>query len=128
MAELGDWFNQMPLVTRYWFAGSVGLPILCRFGLFSPYSMLLTPDFLTSLHLWRPLTAAFYYPLTGNKGFHFLMNLYFIYSYSQRLELGYFSGRTADYVFMLIFNWFSLVVSSNINPQYVKPTLMTPLS
>uniref|UniRef100_A0A6G1SAG7 Derlin n=1 Tax=Aceria tosichella TaxID=561515 RepID=A0A6G1SAG7_9ACAR len=109
MAEIGDWFNQMPPVTRYWFAGSLGLPILCRFSLFSPNSMVLTSDFLKNLQLWKPLTAVLYYPLTGNQGFHFLMNLYFIYNYSQRLELGYFGGRTADYVFMLLFNWLALV-------------------
>lgn len=111
MAEIGDWFNQMPPVTRYWFAGSLGLPILCRFNLFSPYTMILTGDFLKNLEIWKPLTAVLYYPLSGNKGFHFLMNLFFIYNYSQRLELGYFSGRQADYVFMLIFNWITLVVS-----------------
>lgn len=110
MAEIGDWFNQMPLVTRYWFAGSVALPILCRFNIFSPYTMILTSDFLKNLHLWKPLTAVLYYPLNGNRGFHFLMNLYFLYNYSQRLEMGHFSGRPADYVFMLLFNWLTLVV------------------
>jgi len=111
MAELNEWFNQMPPVTRYWFAGSVAIPILCRFNLFSPYSMILTTDFLRQLHLWKPITAVFYYPLNGGKGFHYLINLYFLYNYSQRLELGHFSGRTADYLFMLLFNWLSLVVS-----------------
>ena len=111
MAEIVDWFNQRPPVTRYWFAGSLGLPILCRFNLFSPYTMILTGDFLKNLELWKPLTAVLYYPLHGGKGFHFLMNLFLIYNYSQRLELGHFNGRVADYVFMLLFNWLTLVVS-----------------
>lgn len=111
MAEIADWFNQMPPITRYWFAGSVAVPILCRFDVFSQYHMILTHDFLSKMHLWKPLTALLYYPLTGNKGFHYLMNLYFLYNYSQRLEVGHFVGRPADYLFMLLFNWLSLVVS-----------------
>lgn len=111
MAEIGEWFNQIPPITRHWFAGSLVIPILCRFNLFSPYSMILTSDFLQNFHLWKPLTSVLYYPLNGNRGFHFLINLYFMYNYSTRLELGYFSGRPADYVFMLLFNWITLVVS-----------------
>lgn len=113
MAEIGEWFNQMPPITRYWFASSLAVPILCRFNLFSPYTMILTSDFIKNMHLWKPLTSVLYYPLTGNRGFHFLINLYFLYNYSKNLELGYFSGRTADYVFMLMFNWISLVVGTS---------------
>lgn len=111
MAELGEWFNQIPPITRYWFAGSVAVPVLSRFNLLSPYSLILTSDFLKNFELWKPITSLLYYPLIGNRGFHYLMNLYFIYNYSQRLELGLFSGRPADYLFMLIFNWLSLTVS-----------------
>lgn len=113
MAEIGDWFNQIPPITRYWFGGSVALPILARLGVFSPFSLVLTSDFMTNLQLWKPLTALFYYPIMGNSGLNYLMNLYFIYQYSQRLELGLFSGRPADYLFMLMFNWFNLLVSIN---------------
>jgi len=43
-------------------------------------------------------------------GFHYLINLYFLYSYSTRLETGVFDGRPADYLFMLTFNWICLVI------------------
>ncbi|KAI0218961.1 Derlin-1 [Lamellibrachia satsuma] len=59
---------------------------------------------------WRPLTALFYYPISPQTGFHYLINLYFLYSYSTRLESGTFDGRPADYLFMLIFNWICLVI------------------
>lgn len=108
MAEVGDWYQSIPKVTRYWFTASVALPLLGRFNVFSPYSVILTWRFITKFELWRPLTAVLYYPLEG-KGFHYLMNLYFLYSYSKRLEEGFFSGRQADYIFMLLFNWIALV-------------------
>ena len=34
-----------------------------------------------SFHVWRPVTCLFYYPLSPQTGFHFLMNLYFLYNY-----------------------------------------------
>lgn len=119
MAEIGEWFNSMPPITRYWFAGSVAIPLLSRLGLLSPFTLVLTADFAKNLQLWKPLTALFYYPIMGNTGLNYLMNLYFIYQYSNRLELGLFSGRPADYLFMLIFNWINLVVSCDP----VKPLL-----
>lgn len=38
--------------------------------------------------LWRPVTATLYFPL----GFPFLVNLYFLYNYSTRLETGETAG------------------------------------
>ncbi|KAF6197732.1 hypothetical protein GE061_008698 [Apolygus lucorum] len=60
--------------------------------------------------IWRPVTALFYYPLVPSTGFHFLINCYFLYNYSLRLETGVFSGRRADYFFLLFFNWLTCVV------------------
>ena len=40
----------------------------------------------------------------------YLINLFFLYNYSLRLETGLFSGRPADYLFMLIFNWICCVI------------------
>lgn len=36
------------------------------------------------VQIWRPVTAVFFYPM----GFHYLVNLYFLYTYSIRLETG----------------------------------------
>ena len=55
--------------------------------------------FFLRFQIWRPLTALFFY----KPSFHWLINLYFLYSYSMRLETGIFAGRPADYAFMLFF-------------------------
>ena len=39
MTDIGDWYRGIPEMTKYWFTGSVVLPLLGRFGLFSPYFM-----------------------------------------------------------------------------------------
>ena len=81
------------------------------------------------LQIWRLITGLLWYPVN----FRWLMMLYFLYSYSQRLEtgwphdvadvawctgfncsyvyVGYFSGMPADYVFMLVFNAICIDVS-----------------
>ncbi|XP_064598969.1 derlin-1-like [Liolophura sinensis] len=109
--DLGDWYRSIPRITKYWFTGSIVLPIIGRIGLVHPMWMIL--DFSSTFYkcqIWRPLTAVLFYPIAGPSGFHYLINLYFLYSYSTRLETGVFDGRPADYMFMMIFNWLCLVI------------------
>lgn len=110
-SDFSDWYKSVPQITRGWFTGSVVLPLIARFGLISPmYLVLLFQPFWNKFHFWRPITALFYYPITPQTGFTYLINLYFMYSYSTRLETGTFDGRPADFLFMLIFNWLLLVM------------------
>lgn len=109
--DIGDWYRSIPQITRYWFTGSVALPLLGKIGLLNPYYMvLLWEQTIYKFQIWRPLTALFYYPITPQTGFHYLINLYFLYSYSTRLETNQFLGSPADYLFMLTFNWLCLVI------------------
>jgi len=106
MGDFSEWFHSIPLITRYWFAGSILIPLLGRLGFFSPYFMLLDWNLLfNKFQIWRPLTALFYYPVTPQTGFHWLLMSYFLYTYSKDLESSHFDGRPADYLFLLIFNW-----------------------
>lgn len=109
--ELSIWFSSIPQITKYWFTGSVILPLLGRFGIVNSYYLVLDA-LLTLKHfqIWRPVTSLFYFPISPRTGFHFLLNLYFMYNYSSQLESGHFVGRRADYLFMLIFNWACLVL------------------
>ncbi|XP_050399051.1 derlin-1 [Patella vulgata] len=109
--DIGDWYRSIPPITKYWFTGSIILPLAGRIGLLSPMWMILHfESFIYKFQFWRPLTAVLFYPIAGPKGFHYLINLYFLYSYSTRLETGIFDGRPADYVFMLAFNLICLTI------------------
>lgn len=89
MSDIGDWFKTIPVFTRYWFGSTIALTLIGRFGIVSPYTLvLLYEPFLSKFQIWRPLTALLYYPLSPQTGFHFLINLYFLYNYSKRLEEG----------------------------------------
>ncbi|XP_054715662.1 derlin-1-like [Uloborus diversus] len=113
MSEVGNFFQSMPLFTRYWFSLSLFFPLLGRFGLIHPaYLILDYRAFIHQFQIWRPITAAFYYPLGPSTAFSYMLNLYFLYNYSMRLETGLFDGKPAEYLFLLLFNWLTLVVSS----------------
>ncbi|CAG12857.1 unnamed protein product [Tetraodon nigroviridis] len=108
MSDIGDWFRSIPIITRSWFSASVALPLIGILGLVDFRNFLLFPELVFSkFQIWRPVTATFFFPT----GFQYLINLYFLYHYSTRLETGRFDGRPADYVFMLLFNWICIVVS-----------------
>lgn len=111
MSDLGDWFKTIPLFTRYWFGSTIALTLVGRFGIISPYTLILLYEPLKKFQIWRPLTAVLYYPLNPQTGFHYLINLYFLYTYSRRLEQDYFSNKPADYFFLLVFNWLCCVIA-----------------
>lgn len=106
MGDLSQWFQSLPPMTKTWFGGTIAMSLLGRFGLLNPHWLFLHYEPLVhQFQIWRPISAVFYYPITPQTGFHFLINLYFLYTYSLRLETGLFIGRPADYLFMLLFNW-----------------------
>lgn len=110
-ADFSDWYKGIPQITRYWFSGSIIVPLIARFGILSAHTLILDWTlFISKFHIWRPVTAALFYPISPQTGFSFLINLYFLYSYSSRLETSTFDGKPADYVFMLIFNWLVLTL------------------
>lgn len=123
--DLGDWYRSIPQMTRYWFTGSIAFPLLGKIGIVNVFHMILSFDLIFyHFQVWRPVTAVLFYPLTPMTGFHYLINLYFLYSYSTRLETGHFDGRPADYAFMWIFNWLCLCIIGFIAEL---PLLMDPM-
>ncbi|CAH8648901.1 unnamed protein product [Heterobilharzia americana] len=128
--DLSEMFNSIPLVTRYWFSGTILFSLLGKLNIIDPMRMILLWDRIYSnFEIWRPVTGLLFYPVSPSTGFHFLINLYFLYSYSSRLENGMFLGRTADYVFMFLFTWIALVIVSFLASFYVllEPMVLTVL-
>lgn len=39
--DFSDWYKGIPQMTRYWFTGSVILPLAARFGLLNPQNLVL---------------------------------------------------------------------------------------
>jgi derlin-1 len=118
-SDFSDWYNSIPQITRYWFSGSIVVPLVARFGIINAHNLiLLFEPFFNRFHIWRPITALLFYPISPQTGFSYLINLYFLYSYSSRLETSTFDGRPADYLFMLIFNWLLLTIVGFVASLY----------
>jgi len=109
--DLGQWYKSIPKITRTWLTASVIVPVAVRLGLVRAHHLLLfmTPIF-KQFQIWRLLTAVLFYPM----GFNYLINLYFIYQYSGRLESSTFNGKPADYVFCLTFLWLCNIIVGSI--------------
>lgn len=39
--DIGDWYRGIPQMTKYWFTGSVVVPLVARFGLINPRNLIL---------------------------------------------------------------------------------------
>ncbi|RKP21420.1 Der1-like protein, partial [Rozella allomycis CSF55] len=105
--EVQTWFRSLPFCTRYILLLSISVPLLVRFNIISPYSLILTYEkAVIRLQIWRFITCLF--PLSIN--FNTIFLLFFRYRYSLELETGHFNRRTADYAYFLTL----LVVGSSI--------------
>lgn len=131
MTDISVWYKNLPVFTKYWLTLTAGFSLLARFGILQGHWLHLAPYFVTSkfqvrkfnwnlmrnwliirvfFKIWRLATCVFYYPLNPATGFHFMLNCYFLYNYSLRLETDHFKQSPADYFFLLIFNWLCCVI------------------
>lgn len=39
--DLANWYNSIPQITRYWFSGSVVVPLIVKLGILDPRSLVL---------------------------------------------------------------------------------------
>lgn len=119
-----EWFNNMPSVTKFLFSSALMVTLAGNFGLVNPMSLILNfPAVWQGFEVWRLFTGGAFF---GKLGFPFLINVYFLYNYSNNLETGLFDGRKADYVFMLLVQWvFMLLVSWVMNlPIFGVPMVL----
>ncbi|XP_071554812.1 derlin-1 [Temnothorax nylanderi] len=124
MSDVREWYRSLPIFTRFWLFGTALVTLLGRFGILSPHTLILSDRYLNNFEVWRSITCVLYYPLSQSTGFHFLINCYFLYTYSLRLERGEYEGKSADYGFLLMFNWICCVFIGYIGHF---PLLMDPM-
>lgn len=109
--DIGDWYRGIPQITKYWFTGSIVLPLIGRFGFVNAMNLVLDYNSIVyRFQIWRLFTSVLYFPILPQTGFMYLLNLYFLYSYSSRLETGAYQGRPADYLYLILFNSICLIV------------------
>jgi hypothetical protein len=114
--SIRQWYSSIPPITRGLFTASIVTPLLGRFGIIHPYTLLLHwPSIMSKFQLWRLFTCFFY----AQPGFGLMMNLYMLYRYSGDLETITFFGRPADYAFFICFSMLSALAGSVITQSFV---------
>jgi derlin-1 len=114
--DLATWYHSIPLFTKYWFTADVVFPLAARMGLINAYNLFFIPKLVwRNFHIWRPFTALAYFPTSWN----YLVNLYYLYKYSVRLEREEFSRKPADMAFMLLILFATSIIMGIIMGLYV---------
>mmetsp|Transcript_5467 Transcript_5467/g.16303 ORF Transcript_5467/g.16303 Transcript_5467/m.16303 type:complete len:248 (+) Transcript_5467:356-1099(+) len=110
MAFFDEWFRVMPPVTRSYVSLSVFTTGLCALDMVNPIRLYLNWEHVIGDgQFWRIVTNFFYF---GPFGLDFLLHMFFLYRYCKLLEINSFRGRTADFLFMLIFGSILLLAMS----------------
>jgi len=102
MAELQQWWDSLPPVTKVLFAGGFAVTLAAGFGILNPGWLIL--DFTAvyrGFEIWRLITAFLYH---GKLGFPFLVTMLWLVQYGASLEKETFAGDTADMLFFVLFN------------------------
>jgi len=117
MDDAGTWWRGVPIVTKYLLVASFGLTLSAHFGIVSPMTLIfLLPNIYQHFEIWRLVTPFFY---LGRLSFNFLIDLLFLYRYSESLETTVFAGRIADYVYMLVVCGIALLLVGAVFGYYV---------
>eukprot|EP00850_Spirogloea_muscicola_P012975 SM000086S23027 [mRNA] locus=s86:112378:114695:+ [translate_table: standard] len=117
-----DWYRQMPVITRSYLTLSFLTTAGCALELISPYSVYFNAKLIfRHFQVWRLVTNFFYF---GTLGLDFLFHMFFLSRYCKLLEETSFRGRTADFLYMLLFGGVLLTgVAPFVNIQFLGSSL-----
>lgn len=112
----------MPPVTRSYICLSVLTTAAVALEVISPLKLYLNwVLILQKAHLWRLFTNFLFF---GNFSLDFLFHMFFLYRYCKMLETNSFRGRTADFLYMLLFGASLLVLISPLTSiTFLGPSL-----
>mmetsp|Transcript_26327 Transcript_26327/g.25175 ORF Transcript_26327/g.25175 Transcript_26327/m.25175 type:complete len:261 (+) Transcript_26327:173-955(+) len=105
--DLFTWYHEIPLVSRLYLTAAVGTTTACFMDFVSPLTLYYNYDLILRGQYWRLVSSFLFF---GSFSLDFLFHLYFVVRYCRLLEEGNFRGRTADFIFMLIFGGILMLV------------------
>ncbi|OII75579.1 uncharacterized protein cubi_02100 [Cryptosporidium ubiquitum] len=110
--------NNIPPVTKVYFAISTLLMILCTLDIISPFNLYLNWLLvINEYQIWRLATCFFFF---GTFSLHFFWNAYVLLYYCASLEDVVFHSRPADFLWMLITcSWMLLLLSYFFGAGYL---------
>lgn len=116
--DFKSFFLDIPPVTRTLFITMFFGTLLSGLQLI-PFSLFALEWYpiLRKFHIWRIVLTFFH---MGRLGLPFLIRMYFLYTYSQQLEIGTFFGRPANYAWFLTLVAGFILLASSVIPTYLN--------
>eukprot|EP00180_Rhodochaete_pulchella_P003904 Plantae.Rhodophyta-Rhodochaete_pulchella.ctg713.p1 GENE.Plantae.Rhodophyta-Rhodochaete_pulchella.ctg713~~Plantae.Rhodophyta-Rhodochaete_pulchella.ctg713.p1 ORF type:complete len:286 (-),score=42.18 Plantae.Rhodophyta-Rhodochaete_pulchella.ctg713:678-1454(-) len=109
MAQVEEWFKSMPPVTRTYVTIAVLTTTACALDMVERLKLHMDwQSVIYRYQFWRIFTNFFFFGETLH--IQFVFKMFFLYRYSKLLEINSFRGRTADYLFMLMFGGFLCLI------------------
>jgi len=93
-------YMEIPVISRLYLTGAFLSTAACAIDLITPFSLYFNWTLVMQGQVWRLITAYLYFGLFS---VDFLFHMYFLVRYSRLLEEGDFRGRTAHYVWFILF-------------------------
>ncbi|XP_011093654.1 derlin-1 [Sesamum indicum] len=120
MSSPAEYYKSLPPITKAYGTACFLVTVACQLGILSPGLIAHVP-YLSIFHfqVWRLITNFFF---LGKFSINFGIRLLMIARYGVQLENGPFQRRTADFLWMMLFGAFSLLVLSSI-PYFWSPFL-----
>eukprot|EP00270_Netrium_digitus_P009844 TRINITY_DN3019_c0_g1_i1.p1 TRINITY_DN3019_c0_g1~~TRINITY_DN3019_c0_g1_i1.p1 ORF type:complete len:246 (+),score=62.82 TRINITY_DN3019_c0_g1_i1:214-951(+) len=118
-----EWYKQIPVITRSYVTISILTTGACALDIISPLTVYFNSRLIFKKYqLWRLFTNFFFF---GNLGLDFFFHIFFLFRYAKLLEETSFRGRTADFLFMLMFGGTLLTCAAPfVNIQFLGSPLV----
>mmetsp|Transcript_19453 Transcript_19453/g.29530 ORF Transcript_19453/g.29530 Transcript_19453/m.29530 type:complete len:240 (-) Transcript_19453:1527-2246(-) len=99
--DLMSWYMEIPVVSRTYFTGAFLTTAACAVDIISPFSLYFNWSLIFKEgQVWRLVTTYLFF---GMFSIEFLFDMFFLVRYCRLLEEGDFRGRTANFVYMMLF-------------------------
>lgn len=104
------WYHEIPPVSRLYLTSAVAMTTACFLDVVSPLTLYYNYDLILNKgQYWRIITSFLFF---GSFSIDFLFHMYFVVRYCRLLEEGPFRGRTADFLFMIIYGATMMLICS----------------
>eukprot|EP01024_Parvocaulis_polyphysoides_P069194 TRINITY_DN8460_c0_g1_i14.p1 TRINITY_DN8460_c0_g1~~TRINITY_DN8460_c0_g1_i14.p1 ORF type:complete len:263 (-),score=23.63 TRINITY_DN8460_c0_g1_i14:445-1233(-) len=120
--NLENLYKQLPIITRCYTTLAVATTFACTLEIVTPLQLYFNSRLIFQKYeLWRLFTNFLFF---GNLGIDFFFHMFFLVRYSKALEEGSFRGKSADFLWMLMFGSFiMLAIAPFVNVQFLGMSL-----
>ena len=112
MTDIETWFKGLPEFSKYWLTSALVATCVTSFGIFNPYLIILDFNLIYKrFEIWRLLTNFIFF---GNFGFPFVIWMWIMIQYSQKLEKDPSFSKKADFYWCIAFCMVVLLIFAYI--------------